>query len=457
MSSTVGQLLADIRLERLDRIEELVDERLDQFVGPLSVDDARREEVVAERVGVLVVPARAECLAGVVEAVHAATDRVVEGEQVAVAPVEMFDAELEIVERRPFVLVRSLLIVHTVPIAESDQNLWRGRRNANRFLRATLRTAMTASGDWTAERMGDLSDRTVVVTGANSGLGFEAAKAFASHGADVVLACRSVERGVDAGERIREVAPATRLTVIELDLADLASIRAFATSFADTHDELHVLCNNAGVMAIPRSETADGFETQFGVNHLGHFALTGLLLDELRDTDGETRVVTQSSALHENGGIDFTNLQSEQPYDKWAAYGQSKLANVLFAYELQRSLRATGVESVSSVACHPGYADTNLQKRGPEQAGSTLRLLGMKAANAVIGQDAATGALPLLYAATADDVDGGEYVGPGGFGNMRGRPETQRSSERSYDETTAGRLWDVSEELTGVRYGLDSN
>ncbi len=463
MASTVGQLLADVRLELVDGTEELVDERLDQFVGPLPVDDARREEVVAERVGVFVVSARTERLAGVVEAVHAAADRVVEGEQVAVTPVEMFDAELEIVERRPFVLVRSLLVVHTLSIAESDQNVWCGRRNANRFPRATLRAAMTANGDWTTERMGDLSDRTVVVTGANSGLGFEAAKAFASHGADVVLACRSVERGVDAGERIREVAPDTRLTVIELDLADLASIRAFATSFADTHDGLHVLCNNAGVMAIPYGETTDGFETQFGVNHLGHFALTGLLLDELRDTEGETRVVTQSSALHENGTIDFDSVarsadrQREESYDKWAAYGQSKLANVLFAYELQRRLRASGVESVSSVACHPGYADTNLQKRGPEQAGSTLGLLGMKIANAVIGQDAATGVLPLLYAATADDVDGGEYVGPGGVGNLRGQPETQRSSERSYDERTAGRLWDVSENLTGVHYDLDSN
>lgn len=316
---------------------------------------------------------------------------------------------------------------------------------------------MSTNDDWTAERMGDLSDKTVIVTGANSGLGFEAGKAFASHGANVVLACRSVERGVAAGERIRDDAPATRLTVIELDLADLDSIRAFATSFDDTHDELHVLCNNAGVMAIPRSETADGFETQFGVNHLGHFALTGLLLDQLRGTDGETRVVTQSSGLHENGEIDFDDLQSEASYDEWAAYGQSKLANLLFAYELQRRLRSAGIESVESVACHPGYADTNLQQRGPEQSGSTLGLWGMKAANAVLAQDAATGALPMLYAATADDIDGGEYVGPGGFQNMRGHPEKQCSSERSYDETTAQRLWEVSEGLTGVRYGLDSN
>ena len=159
---------------------------------------------------------------------------------------------------------------------------------------------MTAD-DWTADEMGNLAGKTVVVTGANSGLGYEAAREFALHGADVVLGCRSVERGVEAAERIREDAPETRLTVIELDLADLSSVGAFAAAFTDTHDDLHVLCNNAGVMALPRSETTDGFETQFGVNHLGHFALTAALMGHLRETDGETRVVTQSSGLHENG------------------------------------------------------------------------------------------------------------------------------------------------------------
>lgn len=315
---------------------------------------------------------------------------------------------------------------------------------------------MTHNGGWTAEEMGDLDGKTVVVTGANSGLGFEAARAFATHGASVVLACRSIDRGTDAGERLREEAPDAPLTVIELDLADLSSVREFAANFADTHDELHILCNNAGVMAIPRSETTDGFETQLGVNHLGHFALTGSLMNHLRETDGETRVVTQSSALHENGEIDFTDLQSEQSYDKWDAYGQSKLANLLFAYELKRRLRDAGIEDVLSVACHPGYAATNLQKRGPEQSDSTLRLMGMKAANALVAQDAQTGALPLLYAATAPDIAGGEYIGPGGFMNMRGTPEEQHSSERSYDEATAQRLWQVSAELTGVSYDLET-
>jgi NAD(P)-dependent dehydrogenase (short-subunit alcohol dehydrogenase family) len=308
---------------------------------------------------------------------------------------------------------------------------------------------------WAAAQIGDLGGKTVVVTGANSGLGYEATKAFARHGADVVLACRSTDRGNEAAERIHEEWDVS-LTVLELDLADLSSVQEFATTFKDTYDDLHILCNNAGVMAIPRSETADGFETQFGVNHLGHFALTGLLLDDLRETEGESRVVTQSSGLHERGEIDFEDLQSEHSYDKWDAYGQSKLANLLFAYELGRRLDSTGVESVMSVACHPGYAATNLQHRGPEQSDSTLRLWAMKAANAAIAQDAEAGVLPLLYAATAPDMTNGDYVGPGGLMNMRGHPEKQHSSDRSYDETRAARLWDVSSELTDVTYNLET-
>ena len=312
-------------------------------------------------------------------------------------------------------------------------------------------------GEWTAERMPEMDDRTVVVTGANSGLGYEATRAFARKGAHVVMACRSEDRGEDAKRRIRSQdergAHRGSLEVAKLDLADLSSVRSFADAFRDDHDDLHVLCNNAGVMAIPRRETEDGFEKQFGVNHLGHFALTGLLLDRLRATPGETRVVTQSSGVHENGDIDFDDLQSEQSYDEWDAYAQSKLANVLFAYELQRRLDDANAD-VTSVACHPGYAATDLQRRGPEMRGSTLRLWAMKAANAVLAQSAERGALSMLYAATAPDVDGGEYVGPGGFMNMRGRPAVQQSSDVSYDRHRADRLWEVSEELTGVTYDL---
>jgi NAD(P)-dependent dehydrogenase (short-subunit alcohol dehydrogenase family) len=307
---------------------------------------------------------------------------------------------------------------------------------------------------WTVAEMPDLSGKRVVVTGANSGVGFEATKAFAGAGAHVVMACRSESRGADAMAAVREAMPAASLSLLELDLADLDSVRSFAESFESEYDSLHALCNNAGVMAIPRRETEQGFEMQFGVNHLGHFALTGHLLETLRTTPGESRVVTQSSGVHERGEIDFDDLQSERGYDKWEAYAQSKLANLLFAYELQRRLAVAGVDGVTSVGCHPGYAATNLQYRGPEMAGSRLRLLGMKVANAVVAQSASRGALPMLYAATAEDVRGGDYVGPGGFMNMRGYPERQSSSERSYDETRAARLWDVSEDLTGVDGGV---
>jgi NAD(P)-dependent dehydrogenase (short-subunit alcohol dehydrogenase family) len=309
------------------------------------------------------------------------------------------------------------------------------------------------SDAWTPAELPDQSGRTVVVTGANSGIGLEATKAFAAAGAHVVLACRSMERAQDARAEIEAEHSGASLTLRELDLADLDSVRAFADWFDTEFDALHVLANNAGVMAIPRSETADGFETQFGVNHLGHFALTARLLPALRNTKGKTRVVTQSSGAHEAGDIDFDDLQHEDDYGKWAAYGQSKLANLLFAYELDRRLRAADASTVS-VACHPGYAATNLQYRGPEQSGSRVRYLLMKGANAVFAQSAERGAWPLLYAATHPSMDGGEYVGPGGFLNMRGHPTEQESNDRSRDEDTARRLWTVSEELTDTSFGL---
>ncbi|WP_336336702.1 oxidoreductase [Haloarcula brevis] len=308
---------------------------------------------------------------------------------------------------------------------------------------------------WTVEDMPPLTDRTVVVTGANSGLGLEGSKAFARKGATVVMACRSGDRGETAARDIRDAVPEATLDVRECDLADLSNVASFAEGLRDEYDAVDVLCNNAGVMAIPRSETADGFETQFGVNHLGHFALTGRLLPLLRAADGEARVVTQSSGAHEMGDIDFEDLQGERSYGKWSAYGQSKLANLLFAYELQRRLGNHGWDDVLSVACHPGYADTDLQFRGPREMGSTLRTAAMGLANAVLAQSAEQGALPMLYAATADDVIGGEYVGPGGLFDMRGPPEFQQSNAASRDEATAERLWAVSTDLTGVEYDFE--
>jgi len=307
---------------------------------------------------------------------------------------------------------------------------------------------------WSAADVPDQTGKNIVITGANSGLGYQAAGVLAKQGATVVMACRSVERGESAADKLREQITDTDpdFDVRECDLASLDSVEAFAEDLREGYDELHALCNNAGVMAIPRSETADGFETQFGVNHHGHFALTGHLLETLVATPGETRVVTHSSGVHENGEIDFDDLHHEESYGKWEAYGQSKLANVLFAYELQRRLGEAGIEDTLSVACHPGYADTGLQARGPEQEGSTLRLYAMKAANAIFAQSAKQGALPLLYAATAEDITGGEYVGPGGLMNMRGSPTKQQSSDSSYDEDLADRLWVVSEDETGVEY-----
>lgn len=307
--------------------------------------------------------------------------------------------------------------------------------------------------EWTPDEMASQAGRTVVVTGANSGLGYEASRVFAAKGAHVVLACRSVERGEAARDDIAADYPGASLTVSELDLADLDSVRAFAERFRTEHDALHVLCNNAGVMATPRTETADGFETQFGVNHLGHYALTAGLLPVLRATSGETRVVTQSSGLHERGVIDFDDLQGEADYDRWDAYAQSKLANLLFAYELDRRLRAANA-SVTSVGCHPGFANTNLQNHGDDDDRSGLRRISMWVATKALAQSAEHGAWPLLYAASDPSVDGGEYVGPGGLLNVRGHPTVQRSSDRSYDRADARRLWSVSSELTGASYDL---
>ncbi|MFW6435245.1 MAG: oxidoreductase [Halovenus sp.] len=314
------------------------------------------------------------------------------------------------------------------------------------------------SESWTADQMPECSEKTVLITGANSGLGFEATKAFARQGATVIMACRSTERGEQAAQEIAEQLPGgtgATLNVRQCDLASLDSIEAFADEVRDAYDDLHILCNNAGVMAIPRSETEDGFEMQFGVNHLGHFALTGQLLDLLVGTEGETRIVTHSSGAHTTGEVDFDDLHREESYSKWGAYGQSKLANLLFAYELQRRLDGAGITETKSVACHPGYAATNLQYRGPEQSGSRIKLATMRVANAVFGQSASTGALPLLYAATAPDVRGGEYYGPGGLLNMRGPPERQESSDASHDEADARQLWERSEELTGVTYSFE--
>ena len=242
---------------------------------------------------------------------------------------------------------------------------------------------------WTANDMPDLGGKTIVVTGANSGLGLEASRAFARRRARVVLACRNVETAEAARNDVLGSAPGADVEVRPLDLASLASVLAFAESFLSSHGRLDVLCNNAGVMALPRRETADGFEMQFGTNHLGHFALTGLLLPLLERTP-KARVVTQSSGAHRLGRIDFDDLQSRQHYGRWRAYGQSKLANLLFAYELQRRLEKKKVD-VISVACHPGYAATELQFAAARMERSTWMEHLFALGNRLFAQDAATG------------------------------------------------------------------
>lgn len=303
---------------------------------------------------------------------------------------------------------------------------------------------------WTTANIPNLTGKTVLVTGANSGLGYEVTLALAAKGAHVVMACRNHDKGEQAAALVRKQSPSAALAIMELDLASLASVRRFADAFQQQYKALDILCNNAGLMAIPRRTTADGFEMQFGTNHLGHFALTGLLLTPLLQTPG-ARVVTVSSGLHERGTINFADLMGQQSYDKWTAYSQSKLANLLFAYELQRKFMAAGVD-VKSVATHPGYSATNLQGVGPAMEGSWGARIGMMLANRLIAQSAAQGALNLLYAAVAPAVNGCDYIGPTGFQGMRGAPGKVRSNAASYDERVAAKLWAISVELTGVAY-----
>ena len=308
------------------------------------------------------------------------------------------------------------------------------------------------SDAWTAADLPDQSGRTYIVTGGNSGLGFEAARALARKRAHVVIACRNPAKADAALAAIRQQQADADIVSASLDLAKLASVRKFAEGFAGEHAALHGLLNNAGVMAIPRRTTDDGFEMQLGTNHLGHFALTGLLLELLLATAG-SRVVNVSSTAHWGGRIHFGDLQRERSYGKWTAYGQSKLANLLFTYELQRRLSAKGCDSLA-VAAHPGYAATNLQAVGPQMSESSLMQKAMELMNRVAAQTAEMGTLPTLYAATAPDVAGGDYYGPASLFQTRGHPTKVRSSKPSHDPKIAHRLWEASERLTGVRFEL---
>ncbi|MDP7704699.1 MULTISPECIES: SDR family NAD(P)-dependent oxidoreductase [unclassified Mycobacterium] len=296
---------------------------------------------------------------------------------------------------------------------------------------------------WTATDIPDQTGRTAVITGANTGLGFETAAALAAHGARVVLAVRNLDKGKQAVDRITAATPGAEVQLQELDLGSLASVRDAAAQLRANHDRIDLLINNAGVMYPPKSTTADGFEMQFGTNHLGHFALTGLLLDRLLPVPG-SRVVVVSSVGHRiRAAIHFDDLQWERSYSRVGAYGQSKLANLLFTYELQRRLAPRG--TTVAVAAHPGVSDTELTRHMP----TLLARLGKP-----LFQPAELGALPTLRAATDPAVQGGQYYGPDGFQEVRGYPKLVASSAQSHDVNLQRRLWAVSEELTGVTYDV---
>ena len=293
---------------------------------------------------------------------------------------------------------------------------------------------------WTHDRIPDQTGRVAIITGANTGIGFETAAALAAKNAAVVLACRNRGKAEDAIERIRRRTPNAALEFIELDLASLTSIRSFAVRYADGHDRLDLLINNAGVMIPPLGHTEDGFELQFGCNHLGHFALTGRLMDLLEATP-DSRVVNVASMAHRYGAMDFDNLNAEKRYDKMKAYGQSKLANLLFTFELQRRLEQSG-STIMATAAHPGWTGTDLQRH------SAFIML----ANRFFAQSPPMGALPTLRAATDPQAMGGDYYGPSGFFEMRGYPTKVGTSPAAKNQDDARSLWQVSETLTGVAF-----
>ena len=304
-------------------------------------------------------------------------------------------------------------------------------------------------GKWTTTDIPNQSGRIAVITGANTGLGFETALALASHGAHVVIAVRNLEKGRDAVRRIAAERPtAPPVALQELDLCSLASVHNAAEQLRADYDHIDLLINNAGVMFPPKSTTRDGFELQFGTNHLGHFALTGLLLDQLLPVPG-SRIVTVSSLAHRLlADIHFDDLQSERSYNRVAAYAQSKLANLLFTYELQRRLAPHG--TTIALAAHPGVSNTELPRYLPGVVRPAYSLIAP-----LIAQDPAAGALPTLRAATDPSAIGGQYYGPDGFREGRGYPKVVTSTAKSHNAELQRRLWTVSEELTGVHYSID--
>jgi len=301
---------------------------------------------------------------------------------------------------------------------------------------------------WTTDNIDSLAGKRVIVTGGGSGIGFEAARVLASKGAEVILAVRNMEKGNMALSKIKAENPSAKVSIMHLDLGDLKSIQNFSEEFRKKYESLNLLINNAGVMIPPYKHTKDGFELQFGTNHLGHFALTGQLLPTLLTTAG-SRIVTVSSIASRGADIFFDNLDGSKGYSRMKFYRQSKFANILFAVELNNRLRKSGADTIS-VVCHPGVSATNLMSRGSGKESDKI----MKFLFDLFAQSAEMGALPTLFAATNKELTGGEYIGPDGKENRKGNPEISSEVNTLFKATVAEKLWEVSEKLTGIVYPL---
>ncbi|MDF1570994.1 MAG: oxidoreductase [Bacteroidales bacterium] len=303
---------------------------------------------------------------------------------------------------------------------------------------------------WTYSDIPSQEGRVAIVTGANSGLGYFTARGLAEKGCEVIMACRNTDKGEVARAALLEQEPAARLKVMELDLSDLGSVHHFADAFRSSYKNLDLLINNAGLMAIPLRRTVQGFEMQFGVNHLGHFALTALLFDLLKATE-RSRIVNVSSAAHKMGEIRFDDINWEKGYSKWRAYGMSKLANIHFTHELADKVAARGID-IRVVAAHPGYSDSKLIEKGPEMNGQQLMVRAGRFVNSFVAQRTEMGALPQLFAATLPDAVHRGYYGPGGFGGMRGYPQRTYPLRRKVSKDVQERLWALSEKMTGLSF-----
>ena len=303
---------------------------------------------------------------------------------------------------------------------------------------------------WTFKDIPSGDGKVAIVTGANSGLGYYTAMGLAENGCEVIMACRDLEKGEKAKAALLKKNPGSNLKLMQLDLSDLASVKDFADAFTTQYKKLDLLVNNAGIMAIPYRKTIDGFEMQFGVNHLGHFALTGLLFEILKSTGG-SRIVNVSSNAHKIGKMRFQDINWDKGYKRWKAYGMSKLANILFTFELAERVTAKEIDMKVLVA-HPGYADSSLIEKGPEMNGRNFLVKAGRLANRLVAQSTEMGSLPILYAATAPEAEHRAYYGPRGFAGMRGYPERTYPNRKKVSKDLQQELWQVSEQMTGVKF-----